>query len=138
MEPPAGGSFISGQQSKPMLIRRLSQMKEIVAGDGTRLRELLHPDRDYSFSGRYSLALATVPRGHSSKKHRLSSDEVYYIVSGSGTMHIDLESALVESGDAIEIPPGSVQWIENIGETELSFLCIVDPAWRVEDEDVLE
>ncbi len=52
-------------------------------------------------------------------------------------MHINDESAEVASGDVVEIPPGSEQWIENVGEDDLAFLCIVDPAWRAEDEEVL-
>ncbi len=121
-----------------MLIRKLSQTHEIIAGDATRLRELLHPDRDYPFSGRYSLAFAMLPPGKCSNRHRLSSDEVYYILAGSGIMHINDESERVEAGDAIDIPPGSEQWVENTGNTDLHFLCIVDPAWRAEDETVLE
>ncbi len=120
-----------------MRIRKLTQCPEIIAGDGTRLRELLHPDREYPFSGRYSLAQAVVPVDGKSVPHRLRTDEVYYILSGSGIMHIDAETALVSAGDAIDIPPSAVQWIENSGSEQLVFLCIVDPAWRREDEEIL-
>ncbi len=120
-----------------MLIRKLAQCAEIAARDGTRLRELLHPDRDYQFSGRYSLAHATLKVSTSSEPHRLKSSEVYYILDGRGEMHIDDTLAEVSAGDAVEIPPGAVQWIRNIGESELIFLCLVDPAWREEDETVL-
>ena len=120
-----------------VLIRKLSHCREIIAGDGTRLRELLHPDREYPFSGRFSLAHARLSAGDSSRKHRLKSSEVYYVVEGRGRMHIDDESAEISAGDAVEIPPGSVQWIENVGEADLVFLCLVDPAWREEDEEVL-
>jgi mannose-6-phosphate isomerase-like protein (cupin superfamily) len=121
-----------------MRIRRLRRCREVTAGDKTRLRELLHPDREYSFDGRYSLAHAIVKPGHRTLKHRLKTDEVYYILSGSGEMHIDDEEELVSSGDAVEIPPGSVQWIRNVGPNDLSFLCIVDPAWQADDEEVME
>jgi mannose-6-phosphate isomerase-like protein (cupin superfamily) len=120
-----------------MLIRKLAECDEIIAGDGTRLRELLHPERGYSFGGRYSLAHAIVPAGGKSVPHRLVTDEVYYILQGRGVMHIDNESAEVTVGDTIDISPGSVQWIENVGADDLVFLCVVDPAWRVEDEEIL-
>ena len=120
-----------------MNIRKLDQCAEIVAGDGTRLRELVHPDRDYPFSGRYSLAHAMLAAGNSSEPHRLKSSEVYYILDGRGEMHIDDDRAEVSTGDTVEIPPGAVQWIKNIGQSELIFLCLVDPAWREEDEIVL-
>jgi mannose-6-phosphate isomerase-like protein (cupin superfamily) len=90
-----------------MLIRKLTDCPEITAGDDTRLRELLHPDRDYSFSGRYSLAHAVVKPGRASVRHRLRTDEVYYILQGTGEMHLDDDTAPVSAGDAVEIPPGS-------------------------------
>ena len=121
-----------------MLIRKLKNCPEIVAGDKTRLRELLHPGRDYTFPGRYSLAHALVLPGQRTAKHQLKTSEIYYILTGSGEMHIDEESARVEAGDAIEIPPRSTQWISNIGTENLEFLCIVDPAWQESDEIILE
>lgn len=121
-----------------MRIRKLTECREIVAGDRTRLRELLHPGRDYPFFGRYSLAHAVVAPGHSTIRHRLRTDEVYYIIAGRGEMHVGDRTAEVVSGDAVEIPPGSVQWITNIGNDDLAFLCIVDPAWSAQDEEVLE
>jgi len=118
-------------------LRHLTNCPEIVAGDLTRLRELLHPKRDYPFLGRYSLAYATVAVGQASVRHRLKTDEVYYILSGQGIMHVDEDSAPVSPGDVVEIPPNSVQWIENTGPHDLAFLCIVDPARRTEDEEIL-
>lgn len=120
-----------------MLIRKLKNCTEIIAGDNSRLRELLHPERDYPFSGRYSLAHAVVAPHTATLKHRLKTDETYYILQGKGVMHINDESAEVESGDAIDIPPNATQWIENSGDSELVFLCIVDPAWSEADEEIL-
>ena len=121
-----------------MRVTKLSECKEIIAGDKVRLRELVHPDRDSAFDGRYSIAYAVVAPGQSTIRHRLSNDEVYYILEGRGEMHVDEECADLEPGDLVEIPPGAVQWIRNPGETNLVFLCIVDPAWRAEDEEILE
>ena len=121
-----------------MLIRKLKDCLEITAGDETILKELLHPEREYKYTGRYSLAHATVKPGKSSLKHRLKTDEVYYVISGKGKMHIDAETAEVGAGDAIEIPPNSTQWVENTGSDNLTFLCIVDPAWQPQDEEILE
>lgn len=118
-----------------MLIRRLRDCKEVRAGDGTRLRELLHPARD-AVTIRYSLAVAWLAPGKRSRAHRLKTAEVYYLIRGSGLMHVGSESAEVASGDAVYIPSSSVQWLENSGEDELEFICIVDPAWRPEDEQV--
>ena len=119
-----------------MFIRDLRECPEFTAGDGTRLRELFHPDKDH-LPLRYSLAHAVLAPGGRSAPHRLGTSEVYYILAGEGRMHIDGESAAVGPGQAVSIPPGAIQWIECTGSADLAFLCIVDPAWRAEDEEIL-
>jgi mannose-6-phosphate isomerase-like protein (cupin superfamily) len=118
-----------------MLIQKLTACAEFTAGDGTRLRELLHPDKQ-PVDLRYSLAHAIVAPGQTSYPHSLATSEVYYILSGVGEMHIGEEMQLVESGDAVYIPPHAKQFIHNPGVEPLIFICLVDPAWRVEDETV--
>lgn len=119
-----------------MLIKDLKNCEEILAGDKTALRELLHPDKIPSAAFRYSLAHATVKQKESSVPHALKTSEVYFILEGEGEMHINEESAQVHAGQAIVIPPNARQWIRNTGSIDLKFLCIVDPAWRPEDEVV--
>lgn len=121
---------------KQMYIRSLSSCPEFIAGDGSVLRELMNAATE-KVPFRYSLAHAVVKAGKSTAPHILKTSEVYYILSGKGIMHIDSKSAEVVPGDAVSIPPGSVQYIENKGNVDLAFLCIVDPAWRREDEIIL-
>jgi mannose-6-phosphate isomerase-like protein (cupin superfamily) len=120
-----------------MLIKILDECEEIVAGDGSILRELLHPARDPAELG-YSLAHAKVEPGKETLDHRLKGSEVYYILNGEGVMHIDGEQEAVSAGSTVYIPAGAVQKIRNTGDTDLAFLCIVQPAWKPEDEEVLE
>jgi len=119
-----------------MFIKDLKACKEFVAGDNAILCELLHPDKEV-IKLRYSLAHAVLKPGHTSYRHKLKTSEIYYILEGEGLMHIDNESARVLPGQVIYIPPDSVQYIKNTGEGDLKFLCIVDPAWRKEDEEIL-
>ncbi|HLO86357.1 MAG TPA: cupin domain-containing protein [Nostocaceae cyanobacterium] len=120
-----------------MLVRKLNNCEEFTAGDGTLLRELLHPDKQ-PLELRYSLAHATVLVGQTSIPHSLTTSEVYYIIQGVGEMHIDNEVMQVEPGDAVYIPPNAKQYIHNCGQEPLIFICIVDPAWRKEDETVYQ
>lgn len=120
-----------------MLIQKLLNCPEFTAGDGTLLRELLHPDKQ-PIQLRYSLAHAIVPVGQTSLPHSLRTSEVYYILSGVGDMHIDDEVQRVEPGDAVYIPPNARQFIHNGGTEPLVFVCMVDPAWRQEDETIYE
>ena len=118
-----------------MLIQKLSECSEFTAGDGTLLRELLHPDKQ-AIALRYSLAHAIVPVGQTSLPHALTTSEVYYILSGQGEMHINDECQAVEPGDTVYIPPNAKQFIHNSGTEPLVFICLVDPAWRKEDETI--
>ena len=120
-----------------MLVKILEECGEIRAGDGSILRELLHPAGDDADIG-YSLAHATVPPGTRTLDHRMKGSEVYYILSGTGLMHIHGEQKTVSAGSVVYIPPGAVQSIENTGNADLTFLCIVEPAWTAEDEEVME
>jgi mannose-6-phosphate isomerase-like protein (cupin superfamily) len=63
---------------------------------------------------------------------------VYYILQGEGNLQIDDEIFKVLKDQAIYIPPYSKQCFKNTGKDELKFLCIVDPAWKHEDETILE
>jgi mannose-6-phosphate isomerase-like protein (cupin superfamily) len=119
-----------------MIIKSLANVADIAAGDASRLKELLHPDKEPLDIG-YSLAHAVVKRGERTLPHRLASSEVYFVLQGRGLIRVDAEVAEVEAGQAVYIPPGAVQSIENTGPDDLAFLCIVDPAWRAEDEEVL-
>lgn len=118
------------------MIIRLRDCPEFTAGDNCRLREILHPGKA-KLALRYSLAHAVVAPGQTTWLHRLRTSEVYHILSGEGSMHIDGESRPVVPGDTVYIPPKAKQQITNTGAADLVFLCIVDPAWRKEDEVVL-
>jgi mannose-6-phosphate isomerase-like protein (cupin superfamily) len=120
-----------------MNIRRLDSRREFRAGDGCLLRELLHAEKD-GLALNYSLARAVVKTGERTAPHRLKSSEVYYVLRGTGIMRIGDESAEVSPDDTVYIPPGAVQSIENTGGEDLVFLCIVDPAWREEDEEIVK
>jgi len=119
-----------------MFIRELSDCEEFIAGDNCTLREILHPDKE-DLALRYSLAHAIVKPGDTTWRHRLKTSEVYYIIEGEGVMHIDDEDAPVRPGSTVYIPPMTKQCITNSGKTDLTFICIVDPAWHKEDEEVL-
>jgi len=116
---------------------RLKDCKKILAGDKCSLREMLHPDKA-DLCIRYSLAHATVKPGKKTTAHKLKTSEVYYIMKGSGVMYIDNESSSVSKGCTVYIPPRASQCIKNTGKRDLVFLCIVDPAWRKEDEEVMD
>jgi mannose-6-phosphate isomerase-like protein (cupin superfamily) len=115
----------------------LGDRPEFLAGDDTRLREIIHPAKHPLELG-YSLAHGSLSPGQRSKRHILRSSEVYYFISGQGRLTINDQVALIEAGTTVYVQPGAEQYLENTGTADMEFLCLVDPAWRQEDETVLE
>lgn len=118
-----------------MLIVDVNECPQFIAGDGTLLREVLHPTV-HGAPIRYSVAHAALGPGRRSLPHRLAGSEVYFILQGHGRIHIESESGEVGAGNVVYVPPKATQFIENTGSGELTFLCIVDPAWNAEGEEV--
>lgn len=119
-------------------IRNVSEVSEILAGDKTRLRELMHPLRN-DVSTSFSLAHASLKPGERSLAHKLASDELYYFLGGEGKLYVNGDLARVKEGTLALVPAGQEQWVENTAsEKELVFLCIVSPYWREEGEKVTE
>ncbi|MER3423676.1 MAG: cupin domain-containing protein [Nitrospiraceae bacterium] len=115
----------------------LNECKEFLAGDDTLLRELLHPARIPVRIG-YSLAHGRLEPGCRSKRHRLASTEVYYFLAGQGVFRVGEQSCVARPGTVVCVPERAEQWVENTGHDVMEFLCFVDPAWKAEDEEILE
>jgi mannose-6-phosphate isomerase-like protein (cupin superfamily) len=119
-----------------MRIVKIADCAEFTAGDQTLLREVLSPAAN-EVELRYSLAHARLPPGKTSTPHRLRNSELYVFLAGDGTMWVAGDEQRVSAGHVVYVPPGAVQHVRNDGSGDLVFLCIVDPAWRPEDEEIL-
>ncbi|QUH24327.1 cupin domain-containing protein [Methanobacterium alkalithermotolerans] len=121
-----------------MLIRDLKTATYFETTDGTFICELLHPHREEKdIKINFSIAHAILGPEESSHPHRIkSAGEIYFILEGKGLMHIDNQQALLEPGQLVYIPPGSMQFIKNVSSSELKFLCMVSPPWRKEDDEI--
>jgi len=116
--------------------KNISDIKPFITTDGSLIREIFHPER-HNLPMSCSIAHATVKVGESTKPHMLKkSSEIYVILSGKGTMHINDEKQFLNPGDSVFIPAGSVQYIENSGDEDLKFICVVDPYWKEEEDEV--
>jgi mannose-6-phosphate isomerase-like protein (cupin superfamily) len=122
-----------------MIIRDIADCAHERVLDCSLLCELLHPDKVTGAQElECSVAHAIIPPGESTLPHMLlKSTELYYILQGSGEMHIDKETAPVSPGRIILIPPRARQWIQNTGRDNLVFLCIVSPKWQAADEQLV-
>jgi len=120
-----------------MSLRRNSELESIQGNEGTSIKQFFHPDNTLERIG-YSLAQFTLEPIKASKLYKLKSSEVYYILEGKAALRIDDKVINLEKDDSAYVPPKSKQNIKNIGEVNLRFLCIVEPAWKVDEEIILE
>ena len=97
--------------------------------DGSEIRELL-AYRNSSIRNQ-SLAEATIAVGTATQEHyHPKSEEIYYILSGTGRMKLDGDLRDVGPLDAIAIPPGARHKIWNTGKTPLSCFAAAHPPTR--------
>jgi len=115
-----------------MDVRNIDQVAAFTTKDGSEIRELLAPRN--SCIRNQSLAEARLPAGAATTPHyHPLTEEIYYILAGTGRMQIGAEARDVGPGDAIAIPPGATHQVSNTGEVMLRFLCCCAPAYEHDD-----
>ncbi len=114
-----------------MIVRSLGEAEAFTTADGSTIRELL--GLPTAPVGNQSLAEATLEPGQATQRHyHAETEEIYYLVEGSGEMELDGDRRTVWPGDAILIPPAAWHQIR-AGEERLRFLCCCAPPYRHED-----
>ena len=120
-----------------MDIRNIARVPAFTTKDGSEIRELLAHRN--SCIQKQSLAEARVAPGASTTPHyHPVTEEIYYILEGTGQMRLAGELQTVSPGDAIAIPPGQVHTITNTGSTTLKFLCCCAPGYEHSDTVLVE
>lgn len=120
-----------------MDLRQRDAVPAFTTKDGSTIRELLAYRN--SCIRQQSLAEAIVPPGGSTAEHyHPRTEELYYILKGSGRIKVGAEVRPVQPGDAIALPPGTPHKLWNTGDEELVLLCCCVPAYEHEDTVLLE
>lgn len=115
-----------------MIVINREHAKIIDTPHGSEIRPLI--DRTTSEIERCSLAEEVLPVGSKvGRHHHLETEEVYYILEGSGRMTVGAEVREVSAGDAIFIPLRHAHTLENTGEGPMRLLLVCGPAYSFED-----
>ena len=120
-----------------MLQIKSSDVEFIEGQEGSKIKQYFDP-KNTSNGIKFSIVQCILESGKKSKKHKLRSSEIYYILEGHGKLVIHNKIFNMHKDDSVFVPSNSEQFIENTGVNDLKFLCIVDPAWEAKNEDVLE
>ncbi len=115
-----------------MTVNQISEQIPFTTADGSTIRSIL--DSTNAPVLRQSLAEASLPpEGATERHYHKLSEEIYFILEGSGTMELDGELRKVGPGDAILIPPSAWHQITADDGNGLRFLCCCAPPYSHED-----
>jgi mannose-6-phosphate isomerase-like protein (cupin superfamily) len=128
----AASSILARRTSYHMIIVNRQRAAVINTPHGSEIRPLI--DRTTSSVERCSLAEEVLPVGAAvGRHHHIETEEVYYILEGTGRMTVGSEVREVEAGDAVFIPRRQTHTLENTGKTPMTILLICGPAYSYED-----
>jgi mannose-6-phosphate isomerase-like protein (cupin superfamily) len=110
-----------------MNVASLNTAAPFTTKDGSTIRELHRTDAQ-------SLAEATLEPDQATERHyHRATEEIYFVIKGSGRMEVDGDARIVRPGEAVLIPPGAWHQLENNGNSELRILCCCSPAYSHDD-----
>ena len=110
-----------------MKVASIESVDFFVTKDGSTIRELHHTDVQ-------SLAEATLEPDEATQRHyHARTEEIYFVLKGSGRMEVDGVTRMVRPGDAVLIPAGAWHQLENNGNSELRILCCCAPPYADSD-----
>ena len=108
-----------------MNVSSLASAEPFTTKDGSTIRELHH-------TAEQSLAEATLEPGQATDRHHHArTEEIYFVLEGTGDLELDGQKRRVAAGDAALIPPGARHQIR--AETRLRFLCCCAPPYSHDD-----
>jgi mannose-6-phosphate isomerase-like protein (cupin superfamily) len=120
-----------------MRIVNLSAAATLETRHGSVIRPLV--DRTTSDITQCSLAEELLPPGCAVTPHfHAETEEIYYVIAGTGLMRVGDEEAEVGPGDAVFIPRGNVHTLRNTGAEPMRIVLVCGPAFSRADERFVE
>ncbi len=114
-------------------VEQFDQEKILVrAQDGASVYELLSKEERQTLG--MSLAIGELPPRKTATLHyHILSNEVYYVISGTGRIRLDDKTTDIKQGSIIVIPRYTTHGLENNSSRPLQLLCLASPAYSDED-----
>lgn len=75
------------------------------------------------------LAIARLSPGKEIEAHFDPMEEIYFVLNGSGEMHVDEDATQVGPGDATWIPAGARHSLFNNGQEDCVILVVASSRW---------
>lgn len=109
-----------------MNIIRESEIEELDV-PGRKLRWLFHPEGGSARNCSMNVVIIAPGQTVSPAHEHPNSEEIIYVVSGSGEVLIDGEVGTIATGTAVLFPQGSVHMVRNSGSDPLKLACFFAP-----------
>ena len=108
---------------------------EVINGiENMSLVESYHPKNyDISYEADFSFATLTLAKGESVARHAMTNAELWVVVEGQGTLHIEELPIPVSAGSVVMIPPGATQYATAEENSALVAFMINQPQWNQEN-----
>jgi quercetin dioxygenase-like cupin family protein len=89
---------------------------------GVTKQSLVGPEQGWEG---HVMRLFTLAEGGYTPRHNHGWPHINYIVSGSGTLHMNGTDHPVTAGSVAFVPPGTEHQFRNTGSEDFAFICIV-------------
>ena len=114
----------------PKVLNR--EKERFAALDGAVVEELNSKEEREALG--LSFALGTLTKERKGKIHHHNiSEEIYYVISGEGKIHLDGFRGEIKKDTLIFIPKTIKHGLENTGDKDLEILCIANPPYQEND-----
>ncbi|MDV4343025.1 cupin domain-containing protein [Methanoculleus sp. YWC-01] len=83
----------------------------------------------------YSMGCVAIPPGNATPPHRLiGTTELVYVIAGAAEIRCDNETVTAREGATVLLPEGVLRSIASVGETDLYYITVSQPAYTPEIE----
>jgi mannose-6-phosphate isomerase-like protein (cupin superfamily) len=113
-------------------VKNIRHVPSFTTKDGSEIRELL-AHRNSAIRNQSLAEARLLPGASTTPHHHAETEEIYYLLEGTGLMRVGDETMSVGPGDAIAIPPGMLHQITNTGTGLLKLLCCCAPGYEHHD-----
>ena len=88
-------------------------------------------------SDNFSTATALIDGRYpaSNKVTNLACEEIYYVVSGAGTIHSDKGDFVISEGDVYHFEKGEIYWVEG---KKLFVVVVNAPKWTPDQHEIVD
>jgi mannose-6-phosphate isomerase-like protein (cupin superfamily) len=108
---------------------KVADVPLIQSPDGT-MRDSVMITEDTCGSDQYTAGLFWVrPGTHGHSDVHPAQDEVYYIISGRGVLHLEGVEHRMAAGDVVFVPKGHEHSVSNDGDEVLSLFWAIGAGW---------